>query len=92
MVPTEIYANFYFNLNAFYYLQLKVGPFKEFIMQIYDFYGYSINKRNLERQLSLFGTIFKGSVDVKLIVKRLCKLKQPEKALFSEVVVLLKLL
>ena len=77
-------------------LAAKGGPFHEHILAICSFYGDNLDQHNLHTQLALLGMLFNGlnkdGIDIPFVINRLHELTQPQKNLFSEIIVLVKLL
>ena len=77
-------------------LATKGEPFDEHILPICFFYGDDSDQHNQHTQLTILGTLFdvlnKGSIDISFVINRLRELTQPQKNLFSEIIVLVKLL
>ena len=74
----------------------KGEPFDEHIFVISSFYGDDLDQHNQHTQRTILGTLFdrlnKDSIDIPSAINRLRELTQPQKSLFSEVIVLVKLL
>ena len=90
------YLNCYAKVESILLCAAKGESFEEHISSICDFYGDDLSTNNLKTQLSLLGTLFEGlnktSIDITFIVKKLHKLTKAQKILFSELVILVKLL
>ena len=60
------------------------------------FMEMTLDQHNLHMQLTLLGTLFDGlykdSIEIPFVINRLRELTQPQKNLFSEVIVFIKLL
>ena len=91
----KYYFNCYAKVESTLLLAAKVEPFDEHILAIGSFYGYDLDHHILHMQLTLLGTLFDGlnrdSIDMPFVINLLHELTQPQKILFSEVIVLVKL-
>ena len=90
------YVNCYAKVESTLLLAAKGEPFDEHILAICSFYGDDLDQHNQHTQLTILGTLFDGlnkdSIDIPFVINRLRELTQPQKNLFSEIIVLVKLL
>ena len=90
------YVNCYAKVESTLLLAAKGEPFDEHILAICSIYGDDLEQHNLLTQLTLLGKLFDGlnkdSIDIPFVTNRLHELIQPQKNLFSEIIVLVKLL
>ena len=90
------YVKCYAKVESTLLLATKDEPFYEHVSAICSFYGDDLDQHYLHMQLTLFGTLFddlnKDSIDIKFVINRLRELTKTQKNLFSEIIVLVKLL
>ena len=90
------YVNCYAKVESTLLLAAKGEPFDEHILAICSFYGDDLDQHNQHTQLTILGTLFDGlnkdSIDIPFVINRLRELTQPQKNLFSEIIVLVKLI
>ena len=77
-------------------LTTKGEPFDEHIVAICSFYGDNLDQHNQHTQITILGRLVDGlnkdSIDIPFAINRLRELIQPQKNLFSEIIVLVKLI
>ena len=91
----ENYVNCYAKVEITLLSAVKAESFDKDILAICSIYGDDLDQHNLHTQLILLGTLFDGinkdSIDIPFVINRLRELIQPQKKLFSEIIVLVKL-
>ena len=74
--------------------QQKVNHLITISWQFCSFYRDDLHQHNLFTQLALLGTLFDGlnkdSIDIPFVINRLRELTEPQKNMFSEIIILAK--
>ena len=94
--PSKFHENVKHCYPQIYFESIDTASNHVLNKKIYFFYGDDLDQHNQHTQFTILGMLFdsltKDRIDISFVINRLRELTQPQKNLFSEIIVLVKLL